>query len=130
MNPVPSLQAMLICEKVIEEARSGKKSLINIFTGIVAHGLPVPVSMALYVRLTDGEGTYVFRVDAVHLPSDKKVASATLPGLESTDRLKPMEVVIEIPRIDFAESGKYEFQFYGNEVFLGHASVDIVVEGE
>jgi hypothetical protein len=88
------------------------------------------MAMGLYVRLTDGEGLYVYRVEVVHLQTDKKVATATLPGLESTDRLKPMEVVIHIPRIDFAEAGKYEFQIYANDVFLGHTSVDVLIEGE
>ena len=129
MNPIPSVQAMLVCEKIIEEAGSGKKSLINLFTEVRSNGLPVSMAMALYVRLTDGEGMYVFKVDIVHLQTDKKIASATLPGIESTDRLRPMEVVILIPRIDFGEAGKYEFQIYANDVFLGHSSVDVGVAG-
>jgi hypothetical protein len=131
MNPIPSIQAILTCEKIIVEAGSGKKSLISIFTGVHHSGLfPFSFSMALYVRLTDCEGRYVFRVDVVHLQSDKRIGSATLPGVESTDRLTPMEVVIQIPRIDFQEAGKYEFQIYGDDVFLGHTSVDVLtVEG-
>jgi hypothetical protein len=132
MNPLPSVVAMLTCEKIIEEAGTGKKSLISIFTGVHhAGGFPFSLSMALYVRLTDGEGQYVFRVDILHLQSDKKIGSATLsPGIEPMDRLAVMEVSIHIPRIDFPEPGKYEFQFYANDVFLGHASVEVTGGGE
>jgi hypothetical protein len=129
-NPVPSVQAILLCEKIIEEAGTGKKSLIGIFTGISTVGFPCQMAMAIYARLTDGEGVYHFRFDLVHLPTDKKVASATLPPLQSADRLSPMEVVVQIPAIQFAEPGKYEFQMYANDVFLGHASADLILKGE
>lgn len=129
MNPVPSVQAILLCEKIIDEAGTGKKSLIGIFTGINAPGVPVQMSMGIYARMTDGEGNYDFRVDLVHLPTDKKVASAALPPLAVKDRLGPVEVVIQIPLIVFQEFGKYEFQLFGDDVFLGHTSVDLVQIG-
>jgi len=130
MNPIPSVQAMLICEKIIEEAETRKKSLINIFSGIKSTGLPSVLSMGLYARLTDGEGSYQFRFDIIHLPSDEKIASATLPALPVTDRLAPMEVVVVIPQIKFEKIGKYEFQMYADDVFLGHVSVDVVLGGQ
>jgi hypothetical protein len=127
MNPIPSVQAILMCEKIIQEAETKKQSLISIFTAIHAPSLPVHMSMGLYARLTDGEGTYEFKIDIVHLSDDRKVASATLPGLESKDRLAPMEVVVHIPHIQFDSAGKYEFQLSADGVFLGHASVDVFV---
>ena len=129
MNPVPSVQAILLCEKIIDEAGTGKKSLIGIFTGINAPGVPVQMAMGIYARMTDGEGNYNFRVDLVHLPTDKKVASAALPPLAVKDRLGPVEVVIQIPQIVFQEFGKNEFQLFGDDVFLGHTSVDVIQIG-
>ncbi len=130
MNPVPSVQAILTCEKIIEEAHTGKKTLVNIFTAVNSPGVPVALSMGLYARATDAEGTYEFRLDLVHLPSDKVVSSVTMsPPVQSTDRLTPMEIVIHIPQIVLPEFGKYEFQLYANAVFLAHVSVDIVQIG-
>jgi hypothetical protein len=129
MNPVPSVQAILLCEKIIEETVTGKKSLINIFTALRAERVPIMFSMGLYARVTDGEGSYTFKVDIVHLPSDKKIGSAMFPGMESTDRLKPMEIVVHMPQITLEEFGKYEFQIYANDVFVGHVSVDVIQVG-
>ncbi len=86
--------------------------------------------MGLYTRMSDGEGTYVFRIDVVHLPSDKKIGTAVLPGVESKDRLTPMEVVVHMNQVVFEEVGRYEFQIYANDVFVGHVSVDIVQIGD
>lgn len=125
-NPVPSVQAILLCEKIIEEAVTGKKSLVNIFTGINSLGLPVIMSMGLYARMIDGEGNYEFKIDLVHLPTDRKIGTIVMPSIHATDRLRAMEVVIHIPRIEFPEFGKYEFQLFGDNVFLGHVSIDVV----
>jgi hypothetical protein len=130
VNPVPSVQAILLCEKIIDEAGTGKKSLIAIFTGINTSIVPAQMSMGIYSRLTDGEGVYNFKIDLVHLPTDKKVASAILPPLEVKDRLQPMEVVIQIPHVIFSEFGRYEFQLFSDEVFLGHTSLDVTQIGD
>jgi hypothetical protein len=130
MNLIPSVQAMLLCEKTIREETTTKISLINLFTTILTDVLPVINSMGLYARLIDGEGIYRFRFDLVHLPSDDKIASATTPEFPVTDRLLPMELVVQIPGIKFDRAGKYEIQMYADDVFLGHTSVDVVLRGQ
>jgi hypothetical protein len=129
MNPVPSVQAILLCEKIIEEAGTSKKSLIGIFLGIKAPSVPVGMSMGIYARMTDAEGQYRFRIDLVHLPSDDRVASVVFPPFTSHGRLETTEIVVHVPKIDFPRFGKYEFQLYCDDVFIGHTSLDVVQGG-
>ena len=131
MPPVPSLQALIICEKIIEEARTKNRSLINIFTRVLSPQVPVQIaSLALYARLTDAEGEYVFRVDVVALSDDKRIAQIVSRPVSLVDRLRGMEIALPFPReMVFQVYGKYEFQLYANDVFLGHASINIAPLG-
>ena len=66
MEPVPSVIAILLCDRIIEEVGTHKKTLVGIFDRI---NVPAPVRMplAFYARLTDAEGKYKFRVDVMFL---------------------------------------------------------------
>lgn len=131
MDPIPSVQAILLCEKIIEEVETHNKSLISIFNRVNSIGIPVAVRLALYARLTDAEGTYVFKIDVVRLADDKKIAQIISAPLEIADRLRSFELAIQFPvPIQFEAFAKHEFQLYANDVFLGHTAIVInKVEG-
>jgi hypothetical protein len=124
MDPIPSVQAILICEKIIEEARTRTKSLINIFNRINTLNVPIGIKLALYARLTDAEGAYEFRINVVQLSDDRKIAQIVSRPLQIADRLLSFELAIQFPMpIQFEAFGKYEFQLYANDVFLGHTTI-------
>ena len=58
--PKPSLdRALLVCDMVIEDKTTNKKSLVGLFTHIWAMAFPfAPHKMGVYFSLTDAEGTY------------------------------------------------------------------------
>ncbi|MBM4125940.1 MAG: hypothetical protein FJ247_01140 [Nitrospira sp.] len=107
----PSVQAFLVCDQVIEDSLTKKKSLIGIFTHLQAAVFPFQHQhMGLYFCLTDAEGTYRFDIDLVCLNDDQLVCRATLPNIHIQDRLQISDFGINIPSLLFPGPGRYEFR--------------------
>ena len=94
----PSVQAFLVCDQVIEDSVTKKKSLIGLFTHLQAVSFPFQHSqMGLYFCLTDAEGTYHFDIDLIHLNNEQLVCRATLPNIAIGDRLQISDFGINTP---------------------------------
>ena len=107
----PSVQAFLVCDQVIEDSMTKKKSLIGLFTHLQALSFPFQhQQMGLYFCLTDAEGTYRFDIDLMYLNTEQLVCRATLPNIVITDRLQISDFGINIPSLIFPAPGRYEFR--------------------
>src|SRR6476646_10522728 len=85
----PSVQAFLVCDQVIEDSVTKKKSLIGLFTHLQAVSFPFEHSqMGLYFCLTDAEGTYHFDIDLIYLNNEQLVCRATFRILPSATAFK------------------------------------------
>ncbi len=109
--PKPSVQAFLVCDQVIEDSLTKKKSLIGIFTHLQTATFPFHHQhMGLYFCLTDAEGLYRFDIDLIYLNSEQLVCRATLPNIEISDRLQISDFGINIPLLILPAPGRYEFR--------------------
>jgi hypothetical protein len=124
MEPVPSVIAILLCDRIIEEVGTHKKSLVGIFDRITVPA-PVQMPLAFYARLTDAEGKYKFRVNVMSLSDENLVMQGETSEGEIKSRLDVTEVGMTFPPVPFPTPGRYEFQLYGNDVYLGHATVHV-----
>lgn len=107
----PSVQAFLVCDCVIEDSLTKKKSLIGIFTHLQALSFPFQhQQLGLYFCLTDAEGTYHFDIDLVYVTTDQLVCRAALPHILIGDRLQISDFGINIPALVFPAPGRYEFR--------------------
>jgi len=107
----PSVQAFLVCDQVIEDSLTKKKSLIGLFTHLQAAAFPFQRhQMGLYFCLTDAEGTYHFDIDLMYLNTEQLVCRATLPNIAIADRLQISDFGINIPSLVFPAPGRYEFR--------------------
>ncbi len=107
----PSVQAFLVCDQVIEDSLTRKKSLIGIFTHLQAAIFPFQHQhMGLYFCLTDAEGTYHFDIDLIYLNDEQLVCRATLPNILILDRLQISDFGINIPSLILPAPGRYEFR--------------------
>ena len=124
MNPLtslhrPSVQAFLVCDCVIEDSATRKKSLIGIFTHLRAAAFPFQhQQLGVYFCLTDAEGTYQFDIDLFFLNTNELVCRATLPPIDIADRLQISDFAINIPTLIFPAPGRYEFRLR-----IGHAII-------
>jgi hypothetical protein len=131
MNPNPSVLAFLICEKVIEEARTSKKTFVGVFGQILAPTAPAIMPFGVYARPTDAEGDYIFRINISSLQGDQEHVIVQLATDAQTvqSRLAVVELALNLPPILFPAFGRYEMQLYANDVFITHATVDVLQVG-
>jgi hypothetical protein len=107
----PTVQAFLVCDQVIEDSLTKKKSLIGIFTHLQTAVFPFQhQQMGLYFCLTDAEGLYHFDIELIYLNSEQLICRATLPNIEISDRLQISDFGINIPLLIFPAPGRYEFR--------------------
>lgn len=110
-RPTPSIQAFLVCDSVIEDSLTKKKSLIGLFTHLQAMTFPFQHhQIGLYFCLTDAEGTDHFDIDLMHVNSDQLVCRASLPDIVIGDRLQIADFGINVPALLFPSPGRYEFR--------------------
>lgn len=122
---VPTVLAALLCDMIITDAATSKKTLVGIFDSFNLPGLPAQVGgFSLYARLTDAEGKYTFRVRFVRLEDDKVLAEATTNEIEATERLGFCDLAMRLPPLPLERAGRYEFQLYANDVYIGRTTVD------
>jgi|SRR5579859_1216191 len=119
---VPTLLAMLVCDQVIIDQQTKKKSLIGVFDNINAIVFPAATNCAVYAKLADAEGQYKFKVRVVNL-KDEQLLGEMEVGATVQTQTEPVDMAIYLMGIAFPTPGKYEVQLYANEVYLGRVTM-------
>lgn len=127
-TPIPKANAMLICDYVITERGTNKKSLIGVFENIGAVTFPCThFALSVYIKLTDAQGEYHFRLQLVDLQSDTVIGKSEMPeGVRVPSPLDAHELVFNLRGVRFMHAGNYEFQIFANDRIFGQKK--LVVE--
>jgi hypothetical protein len=120
-KPIPKASAMVICDLVITEQETNKKSLIGIFESVNAESFPcIHHFMSVYIKMTDANGTYKFHLDLVDLKTDGVIAKGEIPHEIKIDNpLSSHELVFNLKGLRFMHPGEYEFRIYANDRIFG-----------
>jgi len=121
MSVPPQCLMLVVCDTVIEDTRSKNKSLINMFTGILAGKLPARHDkMCVYASFTGGRGRTPltlrlcydaeYEKDLLRLPS-RDVDFGDNP-------LAVVDLVFEIRGFVFPKFGQYSFEIISDGVPL------------
>ena len=112
---------MLICDQVITEQGTNKKSLIGIFENIGASQFPAAHhSMCVYVKLTDAQGNYKFQLGLYDLSNETAIADCPVPDeVLIASPLNSHELVFNLKGIRFIHPGEYEFRIFANDRIFG-----------
>jgi hypothetical protein len=117
--PKPEVKAFLLCDYVLHEAGTNKKSLIGIFEQVNSPRFPFRHGkMSVYANLADAHGAYEMTLRLVRLRDGKILLEAKGMRVQVGDPLQVSELGVNLEGIVFEEAGKYEFALYGNEQFL------------
>jgi hypothetical protein len=115
--PIPSVVAMLICDQIITEQVTNKKSLIGVFDKFFSPLFPtVFPRLSVYVKLADASGDYLFRLRIVKLKDESPLAEVRLDA-KIPDTEEYAELALNMGFL-VPEQGKYEFQLYAGENYL------------
>ncbi len=123
----PSIQAFLVCDCVIEDSLTKKKSLIGLFTHLQSVTFPFQHNqLGLYFCMTDAEGTYHVEIDLIFVNTDQLVCRASLPDIVIGDRLQISDFGINIPALLFPAPGRYEFRLRINGRMIAQKDFHVV----
>lgn len=125
LTPFPL--ALLLCDSVIVDEQSKKKTLVGVFDRVLAKQFPArhrPVT--IYVRLTDAEGRYNFRIDYIQARTDKVLAQGKITGVDIPNRSRVHEIILRPLPVPIPEPGEYEFRLWANDRYV--AQVKFVAE--
>jgi len=127
-SPIPSVTAMLVCDQIITEQITNKKSLIGVFENFNSQSFPVPLSrLAVYVKMADAVGDYQLKLRLVKLKDEALVAEFAVQ-MTVVDSSKYAELGININNvIIIPEAGKYEFQLYAGDYYLHRVTMQAVL---
>ena len=119
---------MLVCDNVITEAGTNKKTLVGVFDHWNLPAIPANVPpFWVYARLTDAEGKYIFDLKFIYLDGEKRLAEARTSEISAIDRLGFIDLAIPLPFLPVEKAGRYEVQLYANDVFVGRTTMSVVL---
>ena len=115
----PSLSALLVCDSIIEEKATNKKSLIGTFTDIWARDFPCThPNIGIYFCLTNAEGDYELTVRLFDSDREKSLGETTA-YVNISDILSINDFGLNLRGMVFEQPGRYEFRLYANKEFMG-----------
>lgn len=120
----PKALAMIICDEIIEDKRTHKKSLIGIFNQIVTGRFPaVHPKMHIFFSLTNGHGKYKAVLQHTSL-SELSILKEIQGEMQFSDPNSNLEYSFELLNVSFPHEGRYSFQL----LLDGHPVVERVFE--
>ena len=113
--------ALIICDRVIIDAKTNEKTLVGIFNQINAQRFPaVHPRLSIFVSVTGGRGNVKGEIRCFNESSpDKTVFGASGP-ISFVDPNHVFEITFELRNVGLPEPGVYNVQFLcdGELVFL------------
>ncbi len=122
----PQIKSFLIADQVLQEKGTNKWSAIGIFDTIYASSFPcVHPSLALYIRLSDGEGDFDIKVEFY---DEAERALAIFKGFKLVvrDRLANPDFGIQTKSLPVPQPGRYTFRLYFNDEFAQSIPINVV----
>jgi hypothetical protein len=114
----PSVLAMIICDTVIDDRISGKKSLIGLFDAIATTHVPCVVNeLHVFVAVTDGYGKMEMKLRCIKTSTEEEIFR-TETEVRFPDPLSVVELNLGFRGGEFPEAGEYRFQLYAEQSIL------------
>jgi len=125
--PIPNVVAMLLCDQIINEAGTNKKSLIGVFDYFFSLAFPTIIQrFAVYVKMADAVGDYLFKLRVVKLKDEALIAEIAIQAKIAADN-QYGELALNLGGIPLPEAGKYEIQLYAGEEYLHRIVMNVLL---
>jgi len=117
---------MMICDMVIQDVKTHKKSLIGIFSQINAAQAPIcHPRISVFVALTEGNGHYPCELRCIRDDDDQLIMNAR-GALDFRDPTQVLELVFDLNGPVFPAFGRYRFEFLADGVGLISRKFNVV----
>ena len=117
-KPSPIGLAIVICDQMIEDKFTNKKSLIGCFNQISAGQFPCRhPQVCVFVSLTEGSGQYTAKLRIVHEESAQVVTE--IDGqIQFPDVNSVVELNFNLVGLQFPQPGLYSIEFYCDDALV------------
>jgi hypothetical protein len=117
-KPTPSGLAIVVCDQIIEDKATNKKSLIGIFNNIASQTFPCRhPQLSVFVSLTEGRGNYDARLRIAN-----EEAGTTITEVKGQIQLPDVNLVAELAfnflGLEFVAPGLYSIEFYCDDALV------------
>ena len=118
---------MLLCDQIITEIGTNKKSLIGVFDNFYSLQFPAMMQrLAVYAKFADAVGKYLFKLRIVRLKDEFLVAEMGIE-VNIAEAGQYADMAINMGNIPIPEPGKYEFQLYAGDEFLHRITMQVAL---
>jgi hypothetical protein len=125
------LKAFLVCDQVIHDAQTGKKSLIGVFHEIRANRWPAVHPMLwIYANLTDAHGRYAFQIRLMDMSRNTVLGKGEPPPIDIAGPLQTTELAAQLRNVTFSGPGTFEFQLLANDDLIATKAVRVAAGEE
>ena len=126
-NIKPEFLSLAICETVIEDKRTGNKSVINIFDQISVPRFPYLFPrLTVFAALSGLHGDVQLRVRLVRLEDDRDVVSGEGMVHATADPLRVVDLVFALQNVPLEKAGAYAVELYGAGELLARRRFQVV----
>lgn len=117
-KPKPIVLSMIICDTVIDDRATNKKTLVGLFNNIWASSCPcIHPRLNVFITLTDGRGTYQGKLKCVNEDDNRDTLQMEVPiTFQSGEYI--VEFNFELVNVNFPSFGNYRFEFWCDKDIL------------
>jgi len=117
-KPNPTGLAIVVCDQIIEDKFTSKKSLIGIFNNIGTQTFPCRhPQVCVFVSLTEGRGECGARLRIVHDETNKVVAEVD-GRIDFPEIHTVVELNFNLVGLTFPEPGMYSIEFFCDDALI------------
>ena len=125
-TPLPICKAFLVCDQVIQDAQTGKKSLIGVFHELRAQRFPaVHPALWVYANLTDARGRYEFQIRLMDVAQSSILGKGAPPPIDIEGPLQTTELSAQLRNVTLPSAGTYEFQLVANGELIATKAIRV-----
>jgi len=131
-NRRPVVKAFLVCDTIIHDAQTNKRSLIGVFHDLGSTQFPaVHPNLWIYANLTDAKGKYDFEFRLLDVTRNALVGGAKPPPIEIGDPRQTAEFSAQLRNLTLPAAGVYEFHLLANNELIATKAIRVVhVDGQ
>ncbi len=131
----PLGMAIVVCDQVITDQDTHKKTLVGVFNNILSRNFPcMHPTMSIYVALTNGHGAVKIELACKELNVDEEVFARVGLNAEFPNPNHVVTVIFNLKTLNFKRPGVYSFEIYADDQFLLESRVNltkvVTTEGE
>ena len=126
-KPQPVVKAFLVCDQVIHDAQTGKRSLVGVFHELRADRFPaIHPTLWIYANLTNARGKYTIEIQMVDVDRNNVLGKGTPPEIEIPNPLQTTEISAQLRNVALPGPGTYEFHLMVNGELLATKAVRVM----